>query len=44
MKNGIDIVLSDEQYFLTSDTIDISGEIYNNLNDLNITLKLSEYE
>ena len=44
MENSIDIVLSDEQYFLTSDTIDISGEIYNNLNNLNMTLKLSEYE
>ena len=44
MKNGIDIVLSDEQYFLTSDTIDISGKIYNDLNKLNIILQLSEYE
>ena len=44
MENGIDIVFSDEQYFLTSDTIDISGKIYNDLNKLNIILQLSEYE
>ena len=44
MENSIDIVLSDEQYFLTSDAIDISGQIYNNLNNLNITLQLSQYE
>ena len=44
IENGIDIVFSDEQYFLTSDTIDISGQIYNDLNKLNIILKLSEYE
>ena len=44
LENGIDIVFSDEQYFLTSDTIDISGKIYNDLNKLNIILQLSEYE
>ena len=44
MENGIDIVFSDEQYFLTSDAIDISGKIYNDLNKLNIILQLSEYE
>ena len=44
LENGIDIVFSDEQYFLTSDTMDISGKIYNDLNKLNIILQLSEYE
>ncbi len=44
IENGIDIVFSDEQYFLTSDAIDISGKIYNELNKLNIILQLSEYE
>tara|TARA_B100001245_G_C22592822_1_gene294084 strand:+ start:25 stop:546 length:522 start_codon:yes stop_codon:yes gene_type:complete len=44
LENGIDIVFSDEQYFLTSDTIDISGKIYNDLNKLNIVLQLSKYE
>ena len=44
MENGIDIIFSDEQYFLTSDAIDISGKIYNELNKLNIILQLSEYE
>ena len=44
IENGIDIVFSDEQYFLTSDAIDISGQIYNDLNKLNIILKFSEYE
>ena len=44
IENNIDIVLSDEQYFLTSDVVDISGQIYNNLNNLDILLQLSKYE
>ena len=44
VEESIDIILSDEQYFLASDTIDISGYIYNDLNNHNINLQLSEYE
>ena len=43
-ENGIDIIFSDEQYFLSSDSIDVSEQIYNNINKLNLDLKLSEYE
>lgn len=44
IENGIDLVLFDEQYFIASDTIDISNNIYKELNNLNIALQLSEYE
>ena len=44
VENEIDIIFSDEQYFLASDNIDISGQIYNELNNLNITLQLTPYE
>ena len=38
MENGIDIVFSDEQYFLSSDSIDVSVQIYNSINNLNLDL------
>ena len=41
---GINIVFSDEQYFLSSDSIDVSVQIYNSINNLNLDLKLSEYD
>ena len=44
VENEIDIIFSDEQYFLASDNIDISGQIYNELNNLNIILQLTPYE
>ena len=44
VENEIDIIFSDEQNFLASDNIDISGQIYNELNNLNITLQLTPYE
>ena len=44
VENEIDIIFSDEQYFLASDNIDISGQIYNELNNLKINLQLSSYE
>ena len=44
MKNDIDIVFSDEQYFLATETINISDQIYKDLNNLEILLELSEYE
>ena len=43
-ENNIDIIFSDDQYFLSSDNIDISGQIYNMLNNLNIVLELNKYE
>lgn len=43
-EKNIDIVFSDEQYFLSSENIDLSGQIYNRLNKLQILLKLSDYE
>ena len=43
-ENNIDIIFSDDQYFLSSDNIDISGQIYNKLNNLNIVLELNKYE
>ena len=44
LENGIDIVFSDEQYFLSSDSIDVSVQIYNSINNLNLDLQLSEYD
>ena len=41
---GIDIVFSDDQYFLSSDSIDVSVQIYNSINNLILDLKLSEYD
>ena len=35
---------SDEQYFLATETINISDQIYKDLNNLEILLELSEYE
>ena len=43
-EDNIDIVFSENQYFLASDNVDISSKIFNILNDLNIRLQLSEYE
>ena len=44
IENNIDIILFEEQYFLASDSVDISEQIYNKLNSINITLQLSKYE
>ena len=44
INNGIDIVFSDEQYFLASENIDISGQIFNDLNNIQIKLELSKYD
>ena len=44
IKNNIDIIFYDDQYFLSSDNIDISGLIFNDLNQLNLSLELNEYE
>ena len=44
IERNIDIVFSDEQYFLSSDNVDLSGQIYNRLNKLEISLQLSDYE
>ena len=44
IENNIDIILFEEQYFLASDSVDISDQIYNKLNSINITLQLSKYE
>jgi len=41
---GINIVFSDEQYFLSSDSIDVSVQIYNSINNLNLDLQLSKYD
>ena len=43
-ENSLDIVFFDEQYFLASDSMDISDQISNNLNNLKITLQLTPYE
>ena len=43
-ENSLDIVFFDEQYFLASDSIDISDQISNNLNNLKIILQLTPYE
>ena len=43
-ENSLDIVFFDEQYFLASDSIDISDQISNSLNNIKITLQLSLYE
>ena len=43
-ENNIDIIFADDQYFLSTDNIDISGQIYNKLNNLNIILELNKYE
>ena len=43
-ENNIDIIFADDQYFLSTDNIDISGQIYNKLNNLNIVLELNKYE
>ena len=43
MENKIDIVLSDEQYYIASENTDISELIYKNLNNIDIILKLSPY-
>ena len=40
----INIVFSDEQYFLSSDSIDVSVQIYNSINNLNLDLQLSKYD
>ena len=44
LEKDIDIVFADDQYFLSSDNIDISEQIYKDLNNINIILKLSKYE
>ena len=43
-KKNIDIVFYDEQYFLSSETVDISKIIFEELSNLDISLKLSNYE
>ena len=43
-ENSLDIVFFDEQYFLASDSMDISDQISNNLNNLKIILQLTPYE
>ena len=43
MENKIDIVLSDDQYYIASENTDISELIYKNLNNIDIILKLSPY-
>ena len=44
IENNIDIILFEEQYFLASDSLDISEQIYNKLKSINITLQLLNYE
>ena len=44
IENNIDIILFEEQYFLASDAVDISEQIYNKINNINIILQLSKYE
>ena len=44
IKNDFDVVLSDEQYFLASENVDISGQIFNDLNNLQIKLELTKYD
>ena len=42
-ENKIDLILFDDQFFLSSDIIDISKKIHEILNKRNINIKLSEY-
>jgi len=44
VQNEIDVVFSDDQYFLASDTVDISGQIYNELNKIKIILEIPKNE
>ena len=43
-ENNIDIIFSDDQYFIASDASDLSQEILKNLINSNISLSLSKYE
>ena len=44
IENNIDIILFEEQYFLASDSVDISEQIYKKLKSIDITLQLEKYE
>ena len=44
IEEKIDIILSDDQYFLSSDEYDISEKIYIKLNKSDISLELTKYE
>ena len=44
IQKNIDIILSEEQYYLASDNIDISNLIFEKLNNIEIKLKLTDFD